>query len=69
MGSAWRSHDAWQGGSKTALLQAADINVTFARAKRNATLGISISGVATVFIDYTVSTPYARVGIYDGMPK
>ena len=22
-----------------------------------------------MFIDYTVSTPYARVGIYDGMPK
>lgn len=56
------------GKDKTSLLQAADINVTFARPKGNATFGINILGVATAFIDCTASS-YARVGIYDGTPK
>lgn len=56
------------GKDKGSMLQAADINVTFARPKGNATFGISILGVATAFVECTASS-HCRVGVYDGTPK
>jgi sucrose-6-phosphate hydrolase SacC (GH32 family) len=56
-------------GASSDGLQTADINVTYVRPKINATIGISILGEATVFVDFVAGASSVRVGIYDGSPK
>jgi hypothetical protein len=57
------------GGGTHGTMQAADINITFARPKGNATFGVNLLGVATAYIEFVEGSPSVRVGIYDGAPR